>query len=85
MDNEMNDDQKSRVAAAVERVLGSRPCPVCGSLQLTLMPSVQLLTAAVNPSSIRAGVATGHPCVGVICPTCGLVRMHSLEVLGVTL
>lgn len=77
----MNAELKEKVISALyNKGIGDKPCPVCGSSFALADGIVFHMLQSDSRTSSDSGV--GVPCVMLICKECGLVREHSLGLLG---
>jgi hypothetical protein len=79
--NQISDEEKQQIIAALERAGARLPCPRCGNNNFTLLEGYFNQTVQTRLPGIVLG-GPSVPSVVVVCTRCGFLSQHALGSLG---
>jgi hypothetical protein len=81
----LNQDQRTKIQAHVQRYLGASTCPVCNTFGGTCSIADQLVVCLEFIPPHTVGYEHILPLAQVICDKCGYVRMFVAQACGVAI
>jgi len=81
IDAVLSEEEKTRIARALNSRQANKPCPRCGWREFHLLDGYVSHTVQTSQQHLRIG-PPAIPCAVTFCGNCGFISQHALGVLG---